>query len=88
MWRKQLSTAPQPNGWDLIAEGRTNRFVEIGVNKYGANVGVYRHFGNPLKAGVGYSWSKVSDDLRTIKKERKVVYLTLWANSDPIVTQK
>ena len=65
------------HNWDLMAEGRINRFVETGVNEYGANLGVYRHFGNSLKAGVGYSWGKVSDDLRTIEGERKGVYLNL-----------
>jgi len=47
------------HNWDLMAEGRINRFVETGVNEYGANLGVYRHFGNSLKADVGYSWGKV-----------------------------
>jgi hypothetical protein len=49
--------------WDMLAEGRALWVTEADDKRYGALVGVYRHLGDKVKLGVGYSWSEFSDDL-------------------------
>ena len=67
------------HNWDVMGELRMNRFVETKTSQYGANLGVYRHFGDNLKAGLGYTWGKVSDDLRTIEGAREGVFFNMIA---------
>jgi len=50
--------------WDLLAEGRMLSSSLADDEKFGALVGVYRHIGDNAKVGVGYNFSKFSDDLR------------------------
>ena len=49
--------------WDVLAEGRylTNDLARN--NRLGALVAVYRHVGNNVKVGAGYSFANFSDDL-------------------------
>ncbi len=49
--------------WDLMLELRRREESEARDSRTGALVGVYRHFGNHFKAGVGYNFSDFSDDL-------------------------
>ena len=49
--------------WDLMAELRRRDEFAAKDSRVGALVGVYRHFGNHFKAGVGYNFSDFSDDL-------------------------
>ena len=49
--------------WDLMAEVRRRDEFAAKDSRVGALVGVYRHFGNHFKAGVGYNFSDFSDDL-------------------------
>jgi outer membrane protein OmpA-like peptidoglycan-associated protein len=49
--------------WDLMAEVRRREESQARDSKNGALVGVYRHFGNNFKMGVGYNFSDFSDDL-------------------------
>ena len=67
------------HNWDIMGELRMNRFVDTQTSQYGANLGVYRHFGNNLKAGLGYTWGKVSDDLRTVEGSREGIYFNIIA---------
>lgn len=67
------------HNWDIMGELRMNRFVDTQTSQYGANLGVYRHFGNHVKAGLGYTWGKVSDDLRTIEGSREGIYFNIVA---------
>jgi hypothetical protein len=49
--------------WDVLAEGRALWVTQARDQKLGALAAVYRHLGNNVKLGVGYSWSEFSDDL-------------------------
>jgi hypothetical protein len=49
--------------WDLLAEGRALWVTKAEDKRFGALGAIYRHLGNNVKVGVGYSWSDFSDDL-------------------------
>ncbi len=49
--------------WDLLAEGRALWVSAADDMRLGALGAVYRHLGNNVKVGVGYSFSDFSDDL-------------------------
>lgn len=49
--------------WDVLVEGRGLWVAPSHDQRTGALVAVYRHLGNNVKVGVGYSWSDFSDDL-------------------------
>ncbi|MDE1467100.1 hypothetical protein [Aurantiacibacter sp. D1-12] len=49
--------------WDVMAEGRALWVTQADDLRLGALGGVYRHIGDTVKVGVGYSWSDFSDDL-------------------------
>jgi predicted porin len=49
--------------WDVLAEGRTLWVTLADDKRLGALGAIYRHIGNNVKIGVGYSWSDFSDDL-------------------------
>jgi len=49
--------------WDALLEIRNLRATEAEDAKAGALVGIYRHMGNHVKAGVGYNFTDYSDDL-------------------------
>lgn len=49
--------------WDLLAEGRALWVTKADDKRLGALGAIYRHLGNNVKVGLGYSWSEFSDDL-------------------------
>ncbi|MCK0127650.1 hypothetical protein [Erythrobacter sp. F6033] len=49
--------------WDILAEGRALWVTQADDLRLGALLGAYRHVGENVKIGVGYSWSDFSDDL-------------------------
>lgn len=49
--------------WDLLVEGRALWVTQADNIRLGALAGAYRHIGDNVKVGVGYSWSDFSDDL-------------------------
>ena len=49
--------------WDLLAEGRILSSSLADDERFGALAGIYRHVGDNAKVGVGYNFSKFSDDL-------------------------
>lgn len=49
--------------WDALFEVRNLRATEAEDAKAGALVGIYRHMGNHVKAGIGYNFTDYSDDL-------------------------
>lgn len=49
--------------WDLLAEGRALWVTAADDKRFGALGAIYRHLGNNVKVGVGYSFSDFSDDL-------------------------
>lgn len=63
--------------WDIMAEGRVMRSDLAEETQFGALAGVYRHVGDNLKVGVGYSWSKFSDDLTNFDNDQKGVFLNV-----------
>ncbi|THD82459.1 hypothetical protein E7811_15570 [Aliigemmobacter aestuarii] len=67
------------HNWDITAEARMMKFQETGVTEKGAVFGVWRHFGNNMKAGVGYQWGDVSSDLREISGRKEGAFLNIVA---------
>ncbi len=65
--------------WDVLAEARILKSTDTNVTDTGALLGVYRHFGNNAKVGVGYEWGEVSDDLTNIDYEGQGIFLNLIA---------
>jgi hypothetical protein len=65
------------SNWDLMVEGRALLTPKADLTEFGALAGVYRHFGNNLRAGLGYNWGQVSDDLRLIDGANQGVFLNL-----------
>ncbi len=49
--------------WDVLAEGRGLWVTAADDKRLGALGAIYRHLGNNVKIGVGYSLSDFSDDL-------------------------
>nr|WP_298929906.1 hypothetical protein [uncultured Erythrobacter sp.] len=49
--------------WDLLVEGRALWVTQADNMRLGALAGAYRHIGDNVKVGLGYSWSDFSDDL-------------------------
>ena len=49
--------------WDVLVEGRALWVTQADDKRYGALGAIYRHLGNNVKVGVGYSLSDFSDDL-------------------------
>lgn len=49
--------------WDVLVEGRALWVSHADDLRLGALGAVYRHLGDEIKVGVGYSWSDFSDDL-------------------------
>ena len=62
IWRRVSVrlTAPQ---WDVLLEGRALWLPLADDMRIGALGAIYRHIGNNVKVGVGYSLSDFSDNL-------------------------
>lgn len=65
--------------WDVTAEARVMKFEEADVTETGAMIGVWRHFGNNVKAGVGYQFNDVDDDLRLIDGRDEGAFINVVA---------
>lgn len=65
------------HNWDLLLEARTSNDHTNGVRENGALAGVYRHFGNNVKVGLGYQFGDVSDDLRLIDGRKEGVFFNI-----------
>lgn len=63
--------------WDLLAEGRVLSSSLADDKQYGALLGVYRHVGDNAKIGVGYNFSKFSDDLRDFDADSDGFFINL-----------
>jgi len=63
--------------WDIMGEGRVLLTEETGTTETGAVAGVYRHFGDNVKVGVGYEWGAVSDDATDIDYTGQGVFLNI-----------
>ncbi len=65
------------NKWDILAEGRVLSSSLADDEKLGALVGLYRHVGDNAKVGVGYNFSKYSDDLTDFSADSDGFFLNL-----------
>jgi hypothetical protein len=63
--------------WDGMAEVRMLQMPNIRQRNQGALTAIYRHIGNNLKAGVGYNFTRFSDDLTDLRYNHRGVFFNL-----------
>ncbi len=63
--------------WDALLEGRMLDLPDAEDRLSGALVALYRHFGNHIKLGVGYNFSKFSDDLTDLSYDHQGLFINL-----------
>jgi hypothetical protein len=63
--------------WDLVVEGHYLSSDLAGDARWGGLAAIYRHLGNNVKVGVGYSVSDFSDDLTDQSYTSKGVFINL-----------
>ena len=61
--------------WDVLLEGRMKKSDLADNVTYGALGGIYRHVGDNVKLGVGYSFSEYSDDLTDFSNDGQGFFL-------------
>ena len=61
--------------WDVTAELRALQNFQAKDVKAGALVGVYRHMSDNFKVGVGYNFTKFSDDLTNLSSNNRGVFV-------------
>lgn len=65
------------HNWDIMVEGRAMAYPKSDTTELGALMGIYRDMGDNLRLGAGYSWGGVSDDLRSLEKNREGLFVNL-----------
>jgi len=65
--------------WDALVEVRRLDLPDADDSRSGVLVGVYRHVGNHIKAGVGYNFSEFSDDLTQLDYKHQGLFVNLVA---------
>jgi hypothetical protein len=65
--------------WDILAEARSLSVSGAHERKLGALLAVYRHLGENVKLGAGYSWSDFSDNLTDQTYTSRGTFLNLLA---------
>jgi len=63
--------------WDALFEVRWLDLPDAEDNRAGALVGLYRHLGNHIKAGVGYNFSDFSDDLTQLDYKHQGLFVNV-----------
>jgi hypothetical protein len=63
--------------WDAMLEGRMLDLPDAQDRLYGVLVGIYRRLGNYIKMGVGYNFSKFSDDLTQLDYKSQGLFINL-----------
>jgi outer membrane protein OmpA-like peptidoglycan-associated protein len=63
--------------WDALIEGRVLDISEAEDRKSGFLTAVYRHFGENVKAGVGYNFTDFSDDLTDLSYDSHGVFFNV-----------
>ncbi len=63
--------------WDLMLEGRMLKSDLAEDKRKGMLAGLYRHFGENLKVGVGYNFTDFSDDLTDLDFDSKGWFLNI-----------
>ncbi len=65
------------HSWDALIEGRLLDLPDAQDRLSGVLVGIYRHLGNYIKLGVGYNFSKFSDDLTDLGYKHQGVFINV-----------
>ncbi len=65
------------HSWDALIEGRLLDLPDAKDRLSGVLVGIYRHLGNHIKFGVGYNFSKFSDDLTQLDYKHQGLFINL-----------
>jgi hypothetical protein len=63
--------------WDALVEGRLLELPDAEDRLSGVLLGIYRHLGNYIKLGVGYNFSKFSDDLTDLDYDHQGLFINL-----------
>jgi flagellar motor protein MotB len=63
--------------WDAMAEGRVLELPDAHDKMSGVLVGIYRYLGNYIKMGIGYNFSKFSDDLTQLDYKHQGLFINL-----------
>lgn len=63
--------------WDAMIEGRLLKLPDAQDELSGVLVGIYRRMGNYVKMGVGYNFSKFSDDLTQLGYKHEGVFINV-----------
>lgn len=63
--------------WDLLLEGRVLELTDAQDRRSGFLVGVYRHFGQHLKVGLGYNFTDFSDDLTDLSYDSQGIFVNV-----------
>lgn len=63
--------------WDMLAEARVLSSALADDTQYGALIGLYRHLGDHAKIGVGYNFSRFSDDLTNFDTDHEGYFVNL-----------
>jgi flagellar motor protein MotB len=63
--------------WDAMIEGRMLDLPDADDRKTGTVLAIYRHIGENIKLGVGYSFSKFSDDLTDYDYDHQGLFINL-----------
>ena len=63
--------------WDALAEIRILDVKEAKDTRSGALLAAYRHFGDNMKAGVGYNFTDFSDDLTDLNYDSRGVFINV-----------
>ena len=61
--------------WDALLEGRALWSPSSSSVNYGVLAGVYRHFGDNFKLGIGYNFGQFTDDLRDVSLNHQGVFI-------------
>ena len=65
--------------WDALVEVRMLDLPDADDSRSGVLVGIYRHVGEHIKAGVGYNFSDFSDDLTQLDYKHQGLFVNLVA---------
>lgn len=63
--------------WDAMVEGRVLKLPDAQDKMSGVLAGIYRRLGNYLKMGIGYNFSKFSDDLTDLDYKHQGLFINL-----------
>jgi hypothetical protein len=64
-------------GWESLAEVRMLDLPDVSQRRSGALAGIYRYFGEHLKAGAGYNFTDFSDDLTDLSYDHQGAFVNL-----------